>query len=145
MWNGLQVSSLYTWQDSRCDPNFLATLPTPKSHLQAFSGYGCNTIFWFARNRSDIMFCYCSTITNLGLEEEAFSLSSQAIMKSWILLSLIIIPLSVKNSHKILLILFYCVFFMFRNWLVLMFLKTLKYSNLFKFNYWIKTYWHIGE
>uniref|UniRef100_A0A1B6C603 Carbohydrate kinase FGGY N-terminal domain-containing protein n=1 Tax=Clastoptera arizonana TaxID=38151 RepID=A0A1B6C603_9HEMI len=44
-----QVSSLYTWQDSRCDPKFLESLPKPKSHLKAFSGYGCNTLFWLAK------------------------------------------------------------------------------------------------
>lgn len=46
-----QVSSLYTWQDSRCDPSFLESLPKPDSHLRAYSGYGCNTLFWIAKNR----------------------------------------------------------------------------------------------
>uniref|UniRef100_A0A1B6GLB0 Sedoheptulokinase n=1 Tax=Cuerna arida TaxID=1464854 RepID=A0A1B6GLB0_9HEMI len=48
-----QVSSLYTWQDSRCDPGFLQSLPKPDSHLRAYSGYGCNTLFWIAKNRSE--------------------------------------------------------------------------------------------
>ncbi|KAL1132231.1 hypothetical protein AAG570_010188 [Ranatra chinensis] len=48
-----QVSSLYTWQDSRCHPDFLASLPKPKSHLQAYSGYGCNTLFWFSKYRPE--------------------------------------------------------------------------------------------
>uniref|UniRef100_A0A1B6CE92 Carbohydrate kinase FGGY N-terminal domain-containing protein n=3 Tax=Clastoptera arizonana TaxID=38151 RepID=A0A1B6CE92_9HEMI len=48
-----QVSSLYTWQDSRCDPKFLESLPKPKSHLKAFSGYGCNTLFWLAKYRPE--------------------------------------------------------------------------------------------
>ncbi|XP_014262375.1 sedoheptulokinase-like [Cimex lectularius] len=48
-----KVSSLYTWQDSRCDPDFLASLPQPKSHLKACSGYGCNTLFWISKNRPE--------------------------------------------------------------------------------------------
>ncbi|RZF35494.1 hypothetical protein LSTR_LSTR010185 [Laodelphax striatellus] len=47
------VSSLYTWQDSRCDPAFLAQLPRPHSYLRAYSGYGCNTLFWLAKNRPE--------------------------------------------------------------------------------------------
>ena len=30
---GSNVSSLYTWQDGRCSPDFLRTLPFPQSHL----------------------------------------------------------------------------------------------------------------
>ncbi|XP_054264248.1 sedoheptulokinase-like isoform X2 [Macrosteles quadrilineatus] len=48
-----QVSNLYTWQDSRCDPDFLSSLPKPDSHLRAYSGYGCNTLFWIAKNRPE--------------------------------------------------------------------------------------------
>lgn len=48
-----RVSSLYTWQDSRCDPSFLESLPRPESHLRAYSGYGCNTLFWIAKNRPE--------------------------------------------------------------------------------------------
>ncbi|XP_049858512.1 sedoheptulokinase-like [Schistocerca gregaria] len=51
--NAKAVSALYTWQDSRCDPQFLATLPKPQSHLHVYSGYGCATLFWIARNRPD--------------------------------------------------------------------------------------------
>lgn len=46
-----KVSAVYTWQDSRCDPDFLATLPKPMSHLKTYSGYGCATLFWTAKNR----------------------------------------------------------------------------------------------
>lgn len=45
------VSNLYTWQDGRCDTNFLQTLPQSESHLPVHTGYGCATLFWFARNR----------------------------------------------------------------------------------------------
>lgn len=45
------VSNLYTWQDARVDNQFLTKLPKPHSHLKAFSGYGCNTIFWLKENQ----------------------------------------------------------------------------------------------
>ncbi|KAJ8947007.1 hypothetical protein NQ318_019088 [Aromia moschata] len=41
-----RVSALYTWQDNRCDPEFLASLPKPQSHLNVSSGFGTATIFW---------------------------------------------------------------------------------------------------
>lgn len=44
------VSSVYTWQDSRCSPEFLSSLPQPQSsHLKLSSGYGCATLFWKQR------------------------------------------------------------------------------------------------
>ncbi|KAG8226874.1 hypothetical protein J437_LFUL006583 [Ladona fulva] len=44
------VSSVYTWQDSRCSPEFLKSLPKPQaSHLKLSSGYGCATLFWKQR------------------------------------------------------------------------------------------------
>lgn len=46
-----RVSALYTWQDNRCDTNFLAKLPVPKSHLRVSSGFGTATIFWMKRNK----------------------------------------------------------------------------------------------
>ncbi|KAF2366365.1 Carbohydrate kinase FGGY N-terminal [Trinorchestia longiramus] len=45
------VSHLYTWQDSRCSPEFLASLPTPRSHQALASGYGCPTLLWFCKYR----------------------------------------------------------------------------------------------
>ena len=45
------VSALYTWQDTRCDPAFLETLPVPQTHLPTYSGYGCATLFWISKNR----------------------------------------------------------------------------------------------
>ena len=50
---GSAVSSLYTWQDGRCDPGFLASLPRPCSHLGLSTGYGCATMFWLLRNRPE--------------------------------------------------------------------------------------------
>lgn len=46
-----RVSHLYTWQDNRCDQDFLASLPTPQSHLHIYTGFGAATIFWMARNK----------------------------------------------------------------------------------------------
>lgn len=40
------ISSLYTWQDSRCTPEFLNSLPKPNSHLRIATGYGCATLLW---------------------------------------------------------------------------------------------------
>ncbi|CAB0039129.1 unnamed protein product [Trichogramma brassicae] len=46
------VSHLYTWQDGRCDIGFLDSLPRSASHLALHTGYGCATLFWFAKNKS---------------------------------------------------------------------------------------------
>ncbi|XP_037093636.1 LOW QUALITY PROTEIN: sedoheptulokinase-like [Pollicipes pollicipes] len=46
-----QVSHLYTWQDTRCSPEFLASLPAPDSHLGVHSGYGVATLLWFLRHK----------------------------------------------------------------------------------------------
>lgn len=45
------VSALYTWQDSRCESSFLSSLPPSNSHLPTYSGYGCATLFWMAKNK----------------------------------------------------------------------------------------------
>ena len=56
-----KVSNLYTWQDTRCDAEFLKTLPEPESHTKAHSGYGCATLFWFAKYRPEKLSKYnCS-------------------------------------------------------------------------------------
>lgn len=44
------VSNLYTWQDTRCDSNFLKKLPKPQSHIQIHTGFGCATLFWLSQN-----------------------------------------------------------------------------------------------
>lgn len=46
-----RVSALYTWQDNRCDPNFLTTLPVPESHLNISTGFGLATMFWMTKNK----------------------------------------------------------------------------------------------
>ena len=69
---GTNISSLYTWQDGRCSPDFLRTLPFPRSHLgwadqqvqqqpthfffhRLSTGYGCPTIFWLLKNKTDFL------------------------------------------------------------------------------------------
>ncbi|XP_065347974.1 sedoheptulokinase-like isoform X2 [Cloeon dipterum] len=47
------VSAVYTWQDNRCTPAFLASLPHPDSHLGMSSGFGIPTLFWMARNKPE--------------------------------------------------------------------------------------------
>lgn len=48
-----KVSALYTWQDNRCDAEFIASLPKARSHLPAYSGYGITTLFWMAKHKPD--------------------------------------------------------------------------------------------
>ncbi|XP_022130093.2 sedoheptulokinase-like [Pieris rapae] len=47
------MSALYTWQDVRCKPEFLETLPKPDSHLKCYSGYGCATLLWMLKHKPD--------------------------------------------------------------------------------------------
>uniref|UniRef100_A0A8C6VFH3 Sedoheptulokinase n=1 Tax=Naja naja TaxID=35670 RepID=A0A8C6VFH3_NAJNA len=58
-----KVSHLITWQDGRCSPNFLSSLPAPRSHLSVASGYGCATIFWLLKNRPDFLTPYTTAGT----------------------------------------------------------------------------------
>lgn len=46
-----QVSPLVTWQDGRCSPTFLASLPLPQSHVSLATGFGCATVYWYLKNR----------------------------------------------------------------------------------------------
>ena len=45
-----KLSNLYTWQDGRCSPQFLSSIPTPESHLRIATGFGCCTLFWLNRH-----------------------------------------------------------------------------------------------
>jgi sedoheptulokinase len=47
------VSAVYTWQDNRCTPAFLSSLPHPESHLGLSSGFGIPTLFWMAKNKPE--------------------------------------------------------------------------------------------
>ncbi|KAJ7308804.1 hypothetical protein JRQ81_008071 [Phrynocephalus forsythii] len=53
-----EVSQLVTWQDGRCSPHFLSSLPPPRSHLSVASGYGCATVFWYLKNSPGFLKAY---------------------------------------------------------------------------------------
>lgn len=48
-----KVSALYTWQDTRCTKDLLDSVPKPDSHLRCYSGYGCATLLWMAKNKPE--------------------------------------------------------------------------------------------
>ncbi|XP_069617186.1 sedoheptulokinase [Ranitomeya imitator] len=50
-----EVSRLVTWEDGRCTTDFLSSLPQPQSHLNVASGFGCATVFWYLKNRPDLL------------------------------------------------------------------------------------------
>ena len=56
----LPTSNLITWQDRRCDPAFIDSLPKPP-HLTkpcVSSGYGCATLAWLHRHNSKTLAGY---------------------------------------------------------------------------------------
>lgn len=58
------MSALYTWQDTRCKPEFLDSLPEPDSHLKCYSGYGCATLLWMLKHQPEKLkkFEYAATV-----------------------------------------------------------------------------------
>ncbi len=42
-------SNLVTWQDQRCDADFLSSLPRTRQPVAISSGYGCATLGWLQR------------------------------------------------------------------------------------------------
>lgn len=50
-----KTSVLYTWQDGRCTPTFLQSLPKEDSHLSIHTGFGCCTLFWLQRNSPETL------------------------------------------------------------------------------------------
>ncbi|XP_074641143.1 sedoheptulokinase-like [Tubulanus polymorphus] len=93
-----KASQLITWQDSRCTPEFLASLPERRSHLRLATGHGCATIFWLNRNDPGILDRYdrASTIQDYvvamlcNLDKPAMSVQTAAswgffdtVTKSW--------------------------------------------------------------
>ena len=44
----LHVSTLITWQDGRCSPEFLSSIP--KSSPPLATGFGCASLFWLQKN-----------------------------------------------------------------------------------------------
>lgn len=58
------MSALYTWQDTRCKPEFLESLPKPDSRLNCYSGYGCATLLWMLKHKPEKLknFQYSGTV-----------------------------------------------------------------------------------
>jgi len=52
--NSKLITKLITWQDDRCDEDFLSTLPKPSSNAKLASGYGMATLFWLAKHNSKL-------------------------------------------------------------------------------------------
>ncbi|NWQ64739.1 SHPK Sedoheptulokinase, partial [Neopipo cinnamomea] len=52
------VSHLVTWQDGRCSPTFLSSLPLPQSHVSLATGFGCATVYWYLKNSPDFLKAY---------------------------------------------------------------------------------------
>ena len=50
-----KTSSLVTWEDRRCTKEFLASLPASKKCLPVSTGFGCASLFWFAKNDPDVL------------------------------------------------------------------------------------------
>ena len=46
-------TNLITWQDKRCDKKFLDTLP--KSKIPISTGFGCPTLFWLQKCKSEVV------------------------------------------------------------------------------------------
>ncbi|XP_042685923.1 sedoheptulokinase isoform X1 [Centrocercus urophasianus] len=53
-----EVSHLVTWQDGRCSPAFLSSLPLPQSHISLATGFGCATIYWYLKKSPDFLKSY---------------------------------------------------------------------------------------
>jgi len=46
-------TNLITWEDKRCNDKFISSLPPSK--IAIHSGYGCATLFWLSKYRTDII------------------------------------------------------------------------------------------
>ncbi|XP_031574536.1 sedoheptulokinase-like [Actinia tenebrosa] len=61
------ISHLITWEDQRCSTQFLNSLPKTENSLLLSTGFGCATIFWFARNNPSFLstYEYAGTVQDL--------------------------------------------------------------------------------
>ena len=48
-------TNLVTWQDGRCSPEFLSSLPTSAQSLPPSTGYGCATLAWLQQHRPSVL------------------------------------------------------------------------------------------
>ena len=51
-------SSLITWEDRRCNEEFLSTLPPTRQTVAISTGFGCASLFWLQRNHPSLVECY---------------------------------------------------------------------------------------
>nr|XP_039247948.1 sedoheptulokinase-like isoform X1 [Styela clava] len=51
-------SNLITWQDQRCDSEFILSLPVPEKCVPVSTGFGCATMFWLRKNSPEILSKY---------------------------------------------------------------------------------------
>lgn len=48
-------SNLITWQDGRCDEDFLSSLPTSHQPISVSTGYGCATLAWLQHHQPNVI------------------------------------------------------------------------------------------
>lgn len=60
-------TNLITWQDGRCSPEFLSSLPRSGQPVQPSAGYGCATLAWLQRHYPEVVqgFSMAGTIMDL--------------------------------------------------------------------------------
>ena len=86
-------STLITWQDGRCSPEFLSSLPKTTHPIPLSTGYGCATLAWLKQFKPDLIerFDRAGTIMDLvvwalcghHLEEEKNIVMSAQNATSW--------------------------------------------------------------
>lgn len=60
-------SNLITWQDARCSPEFLSSLPASRQPVAVSAGYGCATLAWLQLHQPGVLdsFTRAGTIMDL--------------------------------------------------------------------------------
>ena len=48
-------SNFITWQDGRCTPEFLSSLPPTRQPIQLSAGYGCASLAWLSRFKPELI------------------------------------------------------------------------------------------
>ena len=54
--NPRSFSTLITWQDQRCSPEFIKKLPPSPSGAELSSGFGCCSLFWLKEKHGKTLF-----------------------------------------------------------------------------------------
>ena len=75
-------SHLMTWEDGRCSPDFLGTLPKPSSGYPLASGFGCATLFWLEKNTPEVFEKYDCAGTIMDLVVACVCRSKQVYISS---------------------------------------------------------------